>query len=149
MTNLEQWIADAEARAEKATEGPWAWELVGEKSACFHVGVAFDKNDKPVLGRTETERYDEEKDIFVEDVIWREHVGENEDNPNLADADFIAHARTDQPAALKLLRKALAVVEAARRYHDEMTDGDQALGKCEVCDALAAFDHAAKEVTGE
>jgi hypothetical protein len=110
--NLEQWIADAEARAEKATEGPWLSE-----GSCV--------------------KFDPDRDVYQLGVVSPRIYG-----ANFADAAFIAAARTDLPAALKLLRSALAVVEEARKV-------SPSFGYMSLDNALAAFDAAAKEVTGE
>jgi hypothetical protein len=105
-------IAEDRAIVEAATPGPWAWEEYGEKENCFHVGVAFDKNEQQLSGHVETEHCeDTEADgpIFVEDVIWGTPIGSMEGaTVNYADAAFIAAARNRWPLYL-------ALAEAVRR----------------------------------
>ena len=97
-------LEDIKNRVNKATEGPWAWESFGEKINAYHVGVAYDKNDKQVEGHVQTERYDPESDIFIEDLLWRNSFGENEGSSvNFADADFISYSRNDIPFLLDML----------------------------------------------
>ena len=97
-------LEDIKNRVNKATEGPWAWESFGEKINAYHVGVAYDKNDKQVEGHVQTERYNPESDIFIEDLLWRNSFGENEGSSvNFADADFISYSRNDIPFLLNVL----------------------------------------------
>ncbi len=97
-------LEDIKSRANKATEGPWAWEPYGEKVNAYHVGIAYDKDDEQVEGRAQTERYDSEADIFIEELLWRGSFGENEGSSvNFADADFIAYSRNDIPFLLNVL----------------------------------------------
>jgi hypothetical protein len=95
----------------KATPGPWAWGQYGEKENCFHIGIAVDKDNNPVSGQTETEPYDEEKDMFVESVFWGQSIGNNEGAVvNYNDADFITDSRNnreDELRELLALRKVL------------------------------------------
>ena len=129
---------------EKATPGPWAWEQYGEKSNNFHVGIAVDKHDQPVYGQTETMPYDEDKDLFVEEIIWHDSIGDSQEtNCNYDDAAFICAARTRWPAALEEIerlqekvREAVPLVECALRSlpHDRaarewLSSARAALGK--------------------
>lgn len=83
------------ARARAATDGPWAWEWIAEKSNEWAVGQAFDANGHALAGRIE------DHDDMVETIIERRLVGMNESgHASAADAEFIAHARTDIPALL-------------------------------------------------
>jgi hypothetical protein len=75
---MDKRLKEIQRRYEAATPGPWAWEDYGEKDNNFHIGVALDKQDKQLTGRVQTERYDEDADVFVEDVLWRESIGDME-----------------------------------------------------------------------
>ena len=111
LTNREEVlkrISEIKKRVGSATEGPWAWEQYGEKVNCFHVGVAFDKDENPVEGRTETERYDLDSDIFIEEVLWKDDIGYQEGAiVNYDDADFISHSRTDVPFLIGVIEQLL------------------------------------------
>jgi len=111
LTNKEEVlkrIGEIKKRVEGATDGPWAWDRYGEKVNCFQVGIAFDKNENPVEGRAETERYDPDSDIFVEEVLWKDGIGYKEGAViNYNDADFIAHSRTDVPFLIGFIEQLL------------------------------------------
>jgi hypothetical protein len=122
--NLEQWIADAEARvaaADKYQRGPWS--LTDD----LHVVSQLD-------------RYGDVGGIIVVSCAQEPFQSAQ---PEVG--AFIAHAKTDLPAALKLLKAALAVVEEAR--HE--LEGTASYRKTFLRKCVAAFDAAAKEVTGE
>lgn len=95
----QQRVREIQARAEKATPGPWAWESIAEKSNEFAVGTAFAESGKQLAGRLP-------EGEWVEDAVIerRALVGMNESgHASFADADFIAHAREDVPWLLKQL----------------------------------------------
>jgi len=97
-------------RMMKATVGPWAWEQYGEKVNGYHIGIAMDKNDNQCEGHVDTERYDEDQDVFIEDILWKENVGNVEDSTlNYSDADFIAHAREDIPKLVAEIERLLSI----------------------------------------
>ena len=83
-------LDEIEARANAATEGPWEWE--GEAKGEWEIGanslVPSRRPDDPVL-------YGYGYDASGIEV------------KNPADAEFIAHARTDVPALLDALEKVL------------------------------------------
>ena len=83
-------LDEIEARANAATEGPWEWE--GEAKAEWEIGanslVPSRRPDDPVL-------YGYGYDASGIEV------------KNPADAEFIAHSRTDVPALLDALEKVL------------------------------------------
>lgn len=83
-------LDEIEARANAATEGPWEWE--GEAKGEWEIGanslVPSRRPDDPVL-------YGYGYDASGIEVS------------NDADAEFIAHARTDVPALLDALEKVL------------------------------------------
>jgi hypothetical protein len=105
-------LEDIKKRIKAATPGPWAWEAYGEKENAYHIGVALDKNDKQLSGMVQTERYDEDADIFVEDVLWRESLGDQSGaTVNYDDAEFIAHAREDIPALVAEVERLSDIID--------------------------------------
>ncbi len=99
-------IAEMDGRCKKATEGPWAWDQYGEKVNAFLVGVAIGKDGAACNGRVETERYDPDGNVFVEEVLWCTVLGQKEGaTVNYDDAAFIAHARTDLPEAIEEIKR--------------------------------------------
>jgi hypothetical protein len=100
-------VAAIQARCDKATEGPWAWEWIAEKSNEWAVGEAWDNKGAKLAGRT---------DRLEETIIERRLVGLNESGHAVAaDADFIAHARQDVPDLLAALAQAEREREDAER----------------------------------
>jgi len=94
-----QIIREIRERVRKATAGPWAWESIAEKSNEFAVGTAFNADGQPLSGRLP-------EGDWVEDAVIERRglIGMNESgHANFADADFIAHARTDIPFLLAQL----------------------------------------------
>lgn len=83
----------ARARCDAATPGPWR-----------HVGIGIvERAELPLLHRE------------IADCSGRMGLNDGDSAPTLRDATFIAHARTDLPAALDevdALRAALAWVDA-------------------------------------
>ena len=107
-------LQDIQRRRAKISQPPWAWEQYGEKSNCYRIGVACNKQGEAQLGYVETDRYDEESNIFVEDILWKNDLGDNEGaTVNYGDADFIAHAPTDIDWLIAENAKLRAVAEAA------------------------------------
>ena len=94
-------LNEIEARANAATEGPWEWE--GEAKAEWELGanslVPSRRPDDPVL-------YGYGYDASGIEV------------KNPADAEFIAHARTDVPALVAALRAVLELHAEAGRGSD-------------------------------
>ncbi len=96
------------ARVEKATPGPWGALACGEKDNSWAIGTwSWPDGTQPGPGffdADETDRWIEagEPDDLTEthaEII--DQVCENSDAmASLADADFIAHARTDIPALI-------------------------------------------------
>lgn len=137
-------LAELRRLHEAATPAPWAWEQYGEKENCYHVGVAYDKNDKPVAGHVQTERYDEDADVFIEDILWRGYIGDLEGaTVNYEDAELICAARNalpallDEVARLRCLDAVLtaerdelkAEVERLRHFDDESRAEEARLAK--------------------
>ena len=104
-------LNEIEARANAATEGPWEWE--GEAKAEWELGanslVPSRRPDDPVL-------YGYGYDASGIEVS------------NDADAEFIAHARTDMPALVAVARYALS---------QHAPDGH---GNCGPCDDATGED---------
>ena len=100
-------LNEIEARANAATEGPWEWE--GEAKAEWEIGanslVPSRRPDDPVL-------YGYGYDASGIEV------------KTPADAEFIAHARTDVPALVAALRAVLALHTA------EHVEGRWLCGHC-------------------
>ena len=112
-------LNEIEARANAATEGPWEWE--GDAKAEWEIGanslVPSRRPDDPVL-------YGYGYDASGIEV------------KSPADAEFIAHARTDVPALVAALRAVLElhpreVVMAADPEFGQMED-DAICGACIV-----------------
>jgi hypothetical protein len=106
-------LAAIEARAQAATEGPWESLRAG------------------MLG-TRVVRVDGEWDGLVPDEFITMVT------PALRkfdDADFIAHARTDVPALLALVREQRAAIERVRALHKPFTHHflSPPAGSLEVC----------------
>jgi hypothetical protein len=123
-----------QARTDAATEGPWAWEMVGEKDNDWAIGHVIDEDDQPISGQLETGQ-----GVVVDAVC------ENGIDSSPADAAFIAHARTDVPALVAELR-------VARTFRDDVHsalqpgrwrgyDGPDGVSKDEViADIVAALE---------
>jgi len=96
-----------EERAEKATEGPWAWTHIGEKCNGYIVGTIWDKDDKQIEGHVPDE------DFYEDEVVLRSaDMGEHEAATcNYNDPAFIAHSRTDIPKLLAEVRRLKAAVQ--------------------------------------
>lgn len=77
MTNAEL-VKTIDALYEKATKGPWAWDQRGEKTNEWGLGVAFDKDDKPLSGR-----FDDDDAQYVEYVCSHERATCNYADPEL------------------------------------------------------------------
>jgi hypothetical protein len=88
------------ARADAATPGPWAWDNRGDKCDDIQLGVACDAKENPLTGY-----FDDDDAIYVEQVA--------ESLSRAADADFIAHARTDVPALCDAVERLTADLSAA------------------------------------
>jgi hypothetical protein len=107
-------LAEIEARANAATEGPWEVDRNYPFTSDL-VGI-FASDIKQYV-------------VKVADQDW-------EDNPTSADdATFIANARTDVPALLALVREQQAKLDAVRDTHKPFTHHFQSppAGSIEVC----------------
>jgi hypothetical protein len=93
-----------QARADAATEGPWAWEATGEKDNSWAVGLIQDDDGEPIEGENEPG-----------DNIVIEGICEGID-AHIPDAEFIAHARQDVPALVAELRAARETCHALQRW---------------------------------
>ena len=106
-------LNEIEARANAATEGPWEWE--GEAKAEWEIGanslVPSRRPDDPVL-------YGYGYDASGIEV------------KTPADAEFIAHARTDMPDMAAALRAVLAVHSPDYTYPE--------CPKCSECSDIAS-----------
>lgn len=83
MTTPKQMIAQMRERANAATEGPWVCDLNG--------------NYENRVAETDTMHICSTAKVNIDQT--------------LDDAEFIAHARTDLPAVLELLEKAIEMAE--------------------------------------
>jgi len=101
-------LEEIEARAAKATPGPWKWDEIPEDGAGRYWGLWSQNrwlSDPEVLGP-----YPEDEDCLSVEV-------------RQADADFIAACREDNPWLCQVVRELFArlerseaVIEAARAY---------------------------------
>lgn len=110
------------ARAEKATAGPWCWDNRGEKCNDIQVGVACGKNDEDLSGNI--------NNLEIYDVQYVESI--TQDVNKTANADFIAHARTDVPALMReveRLQTSQARMANALKGVQEHLNGNQAIGE--------------------
>ncbi len=104
MSDIETILSEIEQRAEKATPGPWtaihgdSYDAYPHISAAGHHFIAYDatQQDPPVR----EERFD---------------------YPGLdADAELIAHARTDIPRLLKALRHEMETSDHLRNHTEDV-----------------------------
>jgi len=114
VTRLAAWLEEVEARAAKATPGPW---FVGK-------GTVYHKRARP-----EGEEPLEIEVAATEGTFWDE-------DPD--DTAFIAHARADVPALVALLRASLAVVDASRHYIRKSIEHGDALARFDAAVAARA-----------
>jgi len=96
-------LAAIEERASAATEGPWEAQNLERDHG--HRGIYWVSVDRPDEIKTVAEV--DANDDGIE-AIWR-----------MADAEFIAHARTDVPALLALVREQQAKLDAVRDLAEE------------------------------
>lgn len=113
-------LREIQERCNKATEGPWAYEAVSDKSNEWCLGVVVGNDDKPLSGRVE------QGQGIIDHAIVREAMG-------LEDAAFIAHAREDIPYLLQRVAECEAALAApsqleSKNLHESRSpDGD---GQC-------------------
>jgi len=118
-----------EARAQAATEGPWKAQNLERDHG--HCGIYWVSVDRPDEIKTVAEV--DANDDGVE-AIWR-----------MADAEFIANARTDVPALIAVAREQQAKldrVEAVhkRRQFNPIADGVH-FGQTEFDHNICDYDH--------
>jgi len=119
VTRLAAWLEEVEARAAKATPGPW---FVGK-------GTVYHKRARP-----EGEEPLEIEVAATEGTFWDE-------DPD--DTAFIAHARADVPALVALLRLAVSVVDESKSVLGaSIAMGRVMPGQLALEAALARFDAA-------
>ena len=115
-----------EARAEAATPGPWTARL----SDMWEINAGSDL-------------------VSVVESCWLPddcEAGQHGGIPDVDDARFIAHARTDVPALVAELRAAREVVEATAAYlGDEDFPGEHFVHEDDMAVALVAY----RAVVGE
>lgn len=117
MTTTDQ-LAGIEARASAATEGPWK---VKECAPCTG------------RGRLDVSIWAHDGNVSIAD--WCD-----EDEFTKADAEFIAHARTDVPALLAMVREQQAAHERVRELHQpEMAAGRDGNGVTDYCPACSTY----------
>lgn len=107
-------LAEIEARYTKATEGPWAYESLGEKGdGSDIIGVIFGPDDEecetPLSGELSSYDSDGEPVDYYYDEMVAECSHRNR-RPH-ADSQFIAHARSDIPALVAEVRRLRALVD--------------------------------------
>jgi hypothetical protein len=113
-----------QARADAATEGPWAWEATGEKDNSWAVGLIQDDDGEPIEGENEPG-----ENIVIEGIC--EGI-----DAHIPDAEFIAHARADVPALVAELHAARAFEHFIREH--ATTSHIRALTLVENWDRLVA-----------
>jgi hypothetical protein len=116
VSPLAAWLDEIEARAAKATPGPW---YVG-KGTVYHKRAR--EGEEPL----------EIEVAATEGAFWDE-------DPD--DTAFIASSRSDVPALVALLRLAVSVVDAARDLADTCEDDDW-ISVTALLRSLARFDAA-------
>jgi hypothetical protein len=113
----EDWLEEARARCDAATEGPWEWRALEDESVREMVALIPHVLDKRYRGGY---RY---PTITVLDGGFNDWdacgVGATE-----PDADFIAHARTDLPKALDLIEELQGQNEALYQQWLDVQDAD-------------------------
>jgi hypothetical protein len=91
-----------------ATEGPWAWEAVGEKSNDAVLGVVWSERlGGPVSGRADFNEYDEKNNEYTHDQQMVDEIAERINDANYADFDFIAELRNAAPRLIALAEKGM------------------------------------------
>lgn len=108
----ERQLKEIQHRVDAATEGPWAYEAVSEKSNDWCLGIVIGDDDKPLSGKVE------HGEGVVDYAIVREAVG-------LHDAAFIAHAREDIPFLLEEILALRATITALKER--------ATVGACAMC----------------
>lgn len=93
MTDITERLAEIEARVEAATEGPWRFQPEGE-SHCGEPQCCSDYWDNRIWG--------------ADRVLAESHMLSE------ADAEFVAHARTDVPWLIEQVRQRDEVIERVR-----------------------------------
>jgi hypothetical protein len=131
MITKEQ-LAEWRELCEKATEGPWAWEAIGEMVNGYVLGLACDENGELVEGYIE-----DDPDAITDPIIRRSMIGEHEAATcNYGDPEFIAAARTALPALLdevERLRSLLAAIVPSPRLVTQSPRGRDSTVRI-VCD---------------
>jgi len=126
MTTTDQ-LAAIEARAQAATEGPWDYEPFDGAFGVYSLEMQDNGDLSAVIG----------------------YYASEGEGGSKADADFIAHARTDVPALLAMVREQQARLDAATAILDEWAsykafpDAEESqrwysLGKRHAADAIRA-----------
>jgi hypothetical protein len=87
-------LAVIRERAEAATVGPW-------EGSCVYVDMSTHEHEYGVITASHGDT--------VCDLPWRKDDFEAPHGTDAADAEFIAHARTDAPALVKALEAVLAI----------------------------------------
>lgn len=77
----------------KATSAPWAWDARGEKINEWGLGVAFDKDEKPLAGR-----FNDDDAVYAEQVCHTEGA-----TVNYNDAELICALRNNLPMIIAAL----------------------------------------------
>lgn len=98
-------LKDIEARANAATEGPWAWESVGLQSNEWALGTMFPTHEGEVI-----DTYDEATGKFGKKPVVVEGIAQSCGEGLFANARFIAAARSDVPALCAAVRERDATI---------------------------------------
>jgi len=106
-------LAEIEARADAASDGPWAWYEYGEKCYAFAVCTAVpyfsEEEDVSLLsghvdlappGISHTEMQEMEREYDTHYALAIDPICDNEEQSGSVDIPFIAHARQDIPDLL-------------------------------------------------
>ena len=126
---LQALASELEALDRSATEAPWAWDQRGEKVNEWGMGVAFTKDEKPIVGY-----FKDEDAIYVEQVCSTEGATLNYNDPKL-----ICALRNNLSAIIEALRAAPPSSEPVA--HPKLLESAAAMmeyGRCIATDDDAA-----------
>ena len=105
-------LAEIEARAEAATEGPWAWEDWERDDGPKEFSLTSPPHTR--YGGTSETFHDLRNELIRDDDGYISGEGISKE-----DRDFIAHARTDIPKLIAAIRARDAEIERLRLHCSE------------------------------
>lgn len=130
---LEERLKEIEARANTATEGPWVWgdwtifdkdrESQKRKEPYWTLITNGGSLVRGPLGR---------KSLEPDSIAKGMGYDESDIDITLDDAEFIAHARTDVPALIRMLRLAIEQLKIIKEFIMEQDDNTWTVTEAEI-----------------